>query len=225
MFPANFNSISHHGLTTRVSHLRGLAARENAAWCEFYDKYREMIHAVGKSADLSPADCEDLMQQTIAVCCQRLRHFIYNPRRCRFRTFLFGIARNLAFNISRRNRKYRGDQIDDNMQDDPPEELAYASEVDRQFMAEYERYLFSNCIKRLKRSVDSDTYVAFDLLVLQERPIAEVAAITGKTPGALYGIKHRVVKKLKLVIAELEHELAARSAADGESETASGAVR
>ena len=225
MFPANLSSISHHGLTTRTSHLRGLAEQENAAWCEFYDKYRAMICAVGKNAGLSPADCEDLVQQTIAVCCQRLRHFTYAPGRCRFRTFLFGIARNLAFNISRRNRKYRGSQIDDNMQNDPPEELSYASEVDRLFMAEYEQYLFARCIKRLKRSIDSDTYIAFDLLVLQDRPIAEVAAITDKTPGALYGIKHRVVKKLKLIIADLEHELAVCSAAAGKSGTPSGGVR
>lgn len=187
------------GYTTRKSHLRHLGEMEEVAWDEFYAKYRAMIAAVGKRHGLSPADRDDLMQQVTAVMCDKLQSFVYEPEKCRFRSFLHQVAVNLSHNIRRKElRAHR-----------PPAVLPEFcdSELDREFLAEYENYLLERSLEQLKRSMDSGVYLAFEMLVLEERPVAEVAALTGKTAGALYNIRHRGLKNLRAIIADIRREL------------------
>ena len=184
------------GYTTRTSHLRRLADMEDAAWKEFYSKYRAMIAAIGKRHDLTPEDCDDLMQQVTSVMCDRLRDFVYEPEKCRFRSFLYRVAENLSCNM---RRKLQGSGA----VSAPLPEYA-ESELDRAFMEEYEDFLLARSLDELKRSMESGAYLAFEMLVVEKRPVAEVAAITGKTAGALYSIRHRGLKKLRDIIADLQ---------------------
>lgn len=189
------------GYTTRSSHLRRLGAREEAAWAEFYAKYRAMIAAIGKRHGLAPADRDDLMQRVAILMCDRLRSFVYEPEKCRFRTFLHRVAVNLSRNIERKNREaHRPAPVLPACRDTDP---------DGKFLAEYEEFLLAHSLDRLKRSMESGVYLAFEMLVVEERPIAEVAAVTGKTAGALYSIRHRGMKKLRAIIADIQSELGA----------------
>ena len=74
-------------------------------------------------------------------------------------------------------------------------------------MQEYENFLLDRSFLILKGSVDSETYLVFELLVIENRPVPEVAAITGKTPNTIYSIKHRCLKKLQKIITLLENRL------------------
>lgn len=197
------------GYTTRSSHLRRLKRGEDEAWNEFYRKYRSMILAIGRKRHLEGGELDDLMQEVAAVCHKRLQEFVYEPERCRFRTFLFQVTRNLANNLRRRNReKLPAARL--------PESAtpAIPPEVDEEFLREYEEFIFKKALQMLKDSVDSETYAAFELAVLEHRPIAEVAAITGKTANNLYSIRHRCLKKLRENITLLQNELAARRETD-----------
>ncbi|MBR4664449.1 MAG: sigma-70 family RNA polymerase sigma factor, partial [Lentisphaeria bacterium] len=42
---------------------------------------------------------------------------------------------------------------------------------------------------------------------IEDRPVSEVAAITGKTANTLYSIKHRCLKKLQTIIIQLQNQL------------------
>ena len=55
--------------------------------------------------------------------------------------------------------------------------------------------------------MDSETYLAFEMLFIEDRPVAEVAAVTGKTANTLYSVKHRCLKKLQTIIIQLQNEL------------------
>jgi len=192
-------SPNNSGYTTRLSHLRRLGKLEESAWEEFYTKYRSMIAAIGKKHGLSPKDRDDLMQQVAAVMCDRLRSFVYEPEKCRFRSFLHQVAINLSRNILRKNRQaHRPGQV----------LPAYCeNELDRKFLEEYERFLLDLSLEHLKRSMESGVYLAFEMLTIENRPVAEVAAVTGKTAGALYNIRHRGFKKLRAIIADIQRQL------------------
>ena len=181
--------------TTRSSHIERLRRQEEAAWREFYEKYRDMIYAVGAKQNLSDEDCRDLMQSVMMVCCERLKTFVYTPEHCRFRTWLSQVVRNVAFNIRRRNHKAH-----------PPiaaPETFEIPEIDLAFMREYEAFLLERALDTLRQSVDSETYCAFELLVLQERSVPDTVRITGKTPTALYSIKSRCLKRLRDIVTRL----------------------
>lgn len=198
--------IRRHSNTTKASHLRRMREMEDAAWEEFYGKYRSMIAAVGKKHGLAPGDCDDLMQQVTAVMCERLRTFVYEPEKCRFRSFLYRVAANLSYNIRRKKRKAAAAL---------PATPDYTEpDIDLAFMKEYENYLLGRSFELLKRSMESGVYLAFEMLVVEERPVAEVAALTGKTAGALYNIRHRGLKKLRGIITEFERIFAGHSGAE-----------
>ena len=95
------------GYTTRESHLKRLGEKEEAAWNEFYTKYKAMIYAIGASRKLAEEECEDLMQEVALICSRKLQNFIYDPERCRFRSFLFKITTNVAFNLLRKKNKHQ----------------------------------------------------------------------------------------------------------------------
>ena len=188
------------GYTTRPSHLRDLAREDEQAWREFYDKYRAMIQAIGTRMGLSASDQEDLLQEVAMICCNRLKTFFYDPKKCRFRSFLFGIVKNVAFNIRRKNRsRSRTEQAAVDYEAIPG--------LDLQFMREYEKFLWEKSLAILKESVDSGTYLVFEQLVLEERPVSEVVSCSGKTAGAVYSIKHRCLKKLDAIVTELHRKL------------------
>ena len=67
-------------------------------------------------------------------------------------------------------------------------------------MDEWRDYLMQKALEELQNSVDTVTYQAFYMLVFQKRTIAEVSAVTRKTPNTLYGIRSRCTRKLKSII-------------------------
>ena len=195
--PAHFERAK--GFTTRSSQLKRLKEQDEQAWREFYDKYSAMITAVGARMGLDAQAREDLLQEVMQICSQRLRSFFYLPERCRFRRFLLEIVKNVAFNIRRKNDRLlpSGLSVGD---------YETISDLDVKFMHEYETFLLEQSLKVLERTVESGTFLVFELLVLEKQPVEEVVRRTGKTPGAIYSIKHRCLKKLDGIIGELTRQ-------------------
>ena len=203
--------ISAVGYTTRASQLQRLAEGDDLEWQVFYRKYSAMIQAIGIRRHLSDNDLDDLMQSVSQVCFTRLKSFVYEPRRGHFRSFLYSLVRNIADNMRRQRERAARTAI-------AMPSSSYDPEIDQAFMAEYESFLFGLALKKLRSSVESGTYAAFDFLVLQHLPVVEVVARTGKTPGALYCIKHRCLGKMRTFIDELERKQETRPAVVSNSE-------
>ena len=143
------------------------------------------------------------MQSVIAVCCENMRDFVYDPERCRFRSFLYQVVENISRNIRRRNlRARRAASI---------VPAVCEPDIDRKFMQEYRDFLLGCAVERLKHLVTSETFLVFEMLEIEERPVAEVALLTNRSANALYGIRHRCLKKLREIIDEMRNELEAPS--------------
>ena len=192
-------SSSAHRYTTRATLLRRLGDMDESAWREFYEKYRSMIYAIGAKHHLSGPDLEDLMQSVIAVCCESLRDFVYDPEHCRFRNFLYKVIKNVSRNIRRQDRRAR------RAANIVP--AACEPDIDREFMLEYRNFLLRHAVKRLKHLVSSETFMIFEMLEIDERPVAEVALLTNRSANALYVTRHRCLKKLREIIDEMQTEL------------------
>ena len=192
MVPDLDSKTRESGYTTHASHLRRLGAQEQAAWEEFYAKYRAMICAVGKKRGIAPEDSEDLVQEVMLICCKRIGSFFYDRSRGHFRSFLVAIVQNIAWQMLRRKKP---------LPDVPVPE--YDASLDLEFMREYEQFLLDALLAQLRKRVGSSTYSAFDMLWLQEMPVEEVARITRKSAGALYLIRHRCLRILRRCISEI----------------------
>jgi RNA polymerase sigma factor (sigma-70 family) len=75
----------------------------DADWEKFYRLYEKPILAIAAAKGLSEADCQDVLQETMVRMCHH-GFARYDPAR-RFTPFLFGIARDCAFDALRRRAR------------------------------------------------------------------------------------------------------------------------
>ena len=73
--------------------------------------------------------------------------------------------------------------------------------------AEWEQYLLSRGVEAVKKHVSDRQFQIFDLYVLQERPVREVARALRVSVAQVYLAKHRVGAFLKKELKRLQSEL------------------
>ena len=181
-----------HGHTTDSKLLSRLAADEEQAWVEFDKKYRDMICAVGRKLGIQSADYDDLVQEVLLICCNRIGSFFYDRSKGHFRSWLIAVVRNVSWGMLRENKRQPPDIVTE-----------YDDSIDRHFMEQYEQFLIGEVLKRLKERVSTQTYSAFEMLCLQQMPMEEVSRITRKSPAVLYLIRHRCLRILRQCIQEI----------------------
>jgi RNA polymerase sigma factor (sigma-70 family) len=87
------------GSTNRAELVAGLRARNESAWSEFVQDYGGLIHAVAARLNLSPADREDLFQET---CLTTLRAIHTLQSSDRLASWVYTIAYRLGIDRLRR---------------------------------------------------------------------------------------------------------------------------
>jgi len=169
-----------------------MAAEDEQAWIDFDAKYRSMIRAVAKQRGITPEDSDDLVQEVMLICCRRIGSFFYDRNKGHFRSYLFSIIKNAAWQMRRKKDRAPAEGVPD-----------YEEGIDRLFMEQYEHFLADAALKLLRERVNSETYSAFEMLAIQQLPVAEVSQITRKTPAALYLVRHRCLRILRKCIEDI----------------------
>src|SRR5262245_32273187 len=85
-----------HGssLETRPSLLKRLQAGDDAqGWDEFYRIYGGLIRHFATKAGLTSEEAEDVVQETAVGVARKLPEFVYDPKVCRFKTWLLNQTR------------------------------------------------------------------------------------------------------------------------------------
>lgn len=72
---------------------------------------------------------------------------------------------------------------------------------------EWQAWLREQALKELQLEVKAQHYQIFHLLVVEQQPRAEVAAKVGRSRAQIYGVKHRLARKLKKIVRRLEQKL------------------
>ncbi len=201
-------SAGHTSLETRPSLLRRLKTRDDPlSWEEFYDTYGGLIRHFAARAGLNEHEADEVVQETAIGVSRRLPEFLYDPKVCRFKTWLLNLVRwRIDRQLRRRqwSAKRTGDLSEgttEKMERIPdPAVPEFGGEWD----AEWERNLVRQALERLRQSVEESHYQAFDLLVMKEWSPKEVAQTLGMSTARIYLIKHRISIALKKEVRRLE---------------------
>ncbi len=125
--------------------------------------------------------------------------FKHDPTRGRFRHYLRKIIRYQALKIIAQRS---GDvPFDEAVAADAPDD-GWNSAWDN----EWKRHVFNMALAELKGRIQPETYSAFEMYALQNRPIAEVARFHDMSPSSVYTAKSRCVKLLHEIVKELEEK-------------------
>lgn len=198
--------------TTRKSLLARVREGGDIPWSEFYATYKPLILLCGGDCGLTDDEKDELVQK---VMCEIFAKdiigkydpdrvpddvvFRHDPARGRFRHYLRQIIRNQARKIIRGRRKDAAALAADQAQ---PTDDALEEAWDR----EWRRHLLNMAVAELKGRVQPETYLAFEMYALQNRPAQEVAKFLNISIASVYTAKNRCAAALREIIDNLEEK-------------------
>lgn len=191
---------------TRASLLLQVQAGiDQHAWDEFVTIYRPIVYRLARRRGLQDADAQDLAQQVLFSVAQSIEGWQKSDESVRFRHWLRRVAKNAILNALTRRPKdgaAGGTSVHEFLheQSDP-------DGFDREIELEYRRELFFRAAMIVKSEIATESWKVFELAVIEDIPIEEVAKRVNKTVGAAYAARGRVMNRLRCRVEELEqHE-------------------
>ena len=198
--------------TTRKSLLAKVRAGDEVSWAEFYAAYKPLILLCGNDCMLTAAESEELVQQ---VMCEIFQKdivgkydpdnipddvvFKYDPAKGRFRHYLRRIIRNQAIKIYHKRNKCAS--VDDEA---TKTDGLSVDTWERNWNEEWQRHVLAMALAELRGRVQAETYIAFEMYALHERPVKEVAEFLNISISSVYTAKSRCIATLKDIITTLE---------------------
>jgi RNA polymerase sigma-70 factor (ECF subfamily) len=214
-------------LQTRSSLLQRLKTGDDPqSWQEFYDTYGGLIRFFAAKAGLSADEAEEVVQETAIGVARGLPEFTYDPKVCRFKTWLLNLTRwRIQDQIRKRARQEKlvvGPLSDESVPPTSPgDDTQHTATVERipdpsvpEFGAEwdtaYEKTLLAQALGRVRSRIDERQFQIFDLLVMKNWTPEDVARTLGVSVARVYVTKHRVssavTKETRLLEKKLERE-------------------
>ena len=200
--------------TTSKSLLARVRAGDEVSWRDFYDAYKPLILLCGGDCGLTKDEKDELVLQVMAEIFSKdivgkydpehvPEHlsFKYAPEKGRFRHFLRKIIRNQAIRIYHRRKPHVS--IDD---ESVAATLPSSDEWENIWETQWQKHVMAMAMTELKAKVQPETYVAFEMYAVQNRPVHEVAEFLNLSVSSVYTAKSRCIAALKEIIAKLEEQ-------------------
>ena len=179
--------------------------KDEAAWSKFTHTYRPYIFQCIRNKGVQGPDAEDLTQDVLLKVWKALETFIYEPSRCKFRTWLAFVTNNTAINyLKLKSTQQRANSIDIDSSDWI--KLSRSAEVDQQAEAEWQVFIATKAWNTVKDKVQPSQLKVYQLS-RQEFSVEEISEQTGIKTNSVYKYKKAVEVALANEIRRLSHEL------------------
>ncbi len=190
---------------TRLTLLAGIQHPENhAAWDEFVVLYRPVIYRMARRRGLQDADAQDLAQDVLVRIAKSIEHYQPQPE-TRFRHWLRRVARNAIITVLSRTSPSIGlSAIGHNQELSEPTAEALLGGQELEIEVQREIYLRAAAIVRTE--VNAETWLAFELTVIQGQACEAAAKVLGKSIGTIYASRSRIMKRLRDQVQILNQE-------------------
>ncbi|MFQ5414699.1 MAG: RNA polymerase sigma factor [Phycisphaerae bacterium] len=171
---------------------------DDAGWKEFDRLYRPMLARYAQRRGLGPDAAEEIAQQCLEVVVSQIRAF---RRRRSFRGWLRRIVDNKVKQhlASRRAGELGGDAL--------VRAVGSVPDAGELWERQWNRTHLLYCLASLRNEFAAHTLAAFELYVLEERPVRDIAERLSLTPNQIYVAKSRVMKRLSTRFSDLVETL------------------
>ena len=212
----------HSSIQTRPSLLNRLKTGDDTgSWQEFYRVYGKLVRDFAIQAGLTDTEADDVVQETAIAVSRHLPEFRYDPKVCRFKTWLLNqTSWRIKDQLKRRkvgqaSRLSGAGETPALHSDDTPRTATVervpdpaAINLDALFDAEWRKNLLGAALERVQTKFSLKQFQIFDLNVFKDWPAADVARSLGVSLANVYVTKHRVAAALKKEMKRLEREMA-----------------
>jgi RNA polymerase sigma-70 factor (ECF subfamily) len=180
---------------TRFSLIAQVQSPEDReAWDQFVLIYRPVVYRMARRRGMQDADAQDLVQSVFMRVASSIHRWEKTDPETKFRHWLRRVARNTIFSaLSRQPKDAAGSEMLDLLAGQPKNEETVELELETETMRE--QYLHAAAV--VKKDVDPDTWRAFELTVVRGQSCDEAADLLGKSVGAVYAARSRVMRRLR----------------------------
>ena len=199
-------------IPTRYSLLSRLEDRgDQESWRDFFDTYWRLIYSVAIKSGLTEAEAQEVVQETIISVARDIHKFKRDRSLGSFKGWLRNLTRwRIADQLRKRTRASWGDAPKtgaDPPRPDPAEipDPAGAT-ADIAWEEEWQANLLKAALEKIKPRIKEEHYQIFDLYVLKQWPVGNVARVLGVNVGLVYLVKYRISALLKKEVRRLEEK-------------------
>lgn len=208
-------------IQTRPSLLNRLKSGDDVeSWNEFYRVYGKLIRDFALHAGLNEIEADEVVQETAIAMSRHLSEFRYDPKVCRFKTWLLNQTSWRIKDQLKKRRRSEGFAAGapalskaDSTRTETVLRVAdpASTDLDAIFEAQWRHSLFTLALDCVKEKFTLKQFQVFDLLVLKEWPLTEVAKSLGISVANIYVTRHRIsaaiAKEVKRLEKRLEEEI------------------
>ena len=172
------------------------------AWELFARIYQPAIVRIALARGLQHADAQDLSQQVLMAVASAIGHWEKRDESTRFRHWLSRVTKNAILNALMRrpmDLAVGGSSVEEFLREAVDRDGATTALIE----TELRRELYLRAAEMVKVEFRPDTWQAFELSVAGDLTTEEVAAKLGKSVGAIYTARSRIMFRLREVISEL----------------------
>ena len=211
----------HSSIQTRPSLLDRLkTGNDTESWQEFYRVYGKLVRDFAIQAGLNDTEADEVVQETAIAMARHLPGFRYDPKVCRFKTWLLNQSSwRIKDQLKKRQRAAactgemppNAGRIHAVPEDETSRTATInrvpdpnAENLDALFENEWRKNLLATALERVRGSFSLKQFQIFDLLVQKEWPAADVARSLGVSLANVYVTKHRIAAAIKREVKRLE---------------------
>jgi RNA polymerase sigma-70 factor (ECF subfamily) len=178
--------------------------QDGAAWGTFVDTYGPIVFGHCRRRGLRHEDAQDVTQRVFGRVAQAMRSFEYNAEVGRFRDWLGTVVRNEVNRFLKAERDAEQGRGGSDV-------LAILENVearceDSAWDAEFQAGILQAALARGRPHFEPDTWRAFELVWLENKPAEDVARSLGRTIDWVYVAKSRVLKHLWQEVQDLAED-------------------
>jgi RNA polymerase sigma-70 factor (ECF subfamily) len=193
----------HHWPETNESLiLRVKDPADAASWSDFLSIYRPVVVRMACGRGLQHADADDLAQQVFLSVAKAIEAWEPDSRKPPFRVWLSRITRNAIVNaLTRRKPDAPGGSTSvQEMLNAVPQ---HDSDASVELMREGRLEAFRWASDAIRHEFTAATWTMFWQSTIEEQAVEDVARTHGRSSGAVYLARYRVMKRLKEKIDEV----------------------
>ena len=187
-----------HSLIDRVKDMS-----DGASWLEFMGIYQPVVYRLARRRGMQDADAQDVAQQVFSSIARSLEGWMPGKDQPPFRAWLSTIARNAITTALTRRRPDQG--TGSSSVADAMDRLPSAGQTDAELIMEARRAIVRWASEQIRPEFSELTWDIFWKTAMQDVSVAEVSKSSGRSIGAIYVSRHRVLARLKEKIAEVSN--------------------
>jgi RNA polymerase sigma factor (sigma-70 family) len=186
-------------LPTRASlleRLKNFGAEES--WSQFFNLYWKLIYNAACRYELSDAEAQEVVQETMLAVNKHIRSFKYDPARGSFKGWLMTLTRSRIVAQLRRRRNW--------ISIEESGEIVDPFSFQRFWEKEWKENLISVAIERARKNATTRAFQIYSYCVLQEHGPKNTAAALKLSLPAVYLATHKFNRILKREIKRISEK-------------------